>query len=110
MSLESVTHAVNVRREGNVLITLDQTLLPNVTKYLDLTTAEEMWEAIYSLRVRGAPAIGIFAGYAMAILSKQIPAPDFDTFYKLLPSHCCKPVLYAPQNGRRCPGQQEQAP
>ena len=44
MSLESVTHAVNVRREGNVLVTLDQTLLPNVTKYLDLTTAEEMWE------------------------------------------------------------------
>ena len=82
MSLESVTHAVNVRREGDVLVTLDQTLLPNVTKYLDLTTAEEMWEAIYSLRVRGAPAIGIFAGYAMAILSKQIPAPDFDTFYK----------------------------
>ena len=82
MSLEAVTHAVNVRRDGNVLVTLDQTLLPNVTKYLDLTTAEEMWEAIYSLRVRGAPAIGIFAGYAMAILAKQIPAPDFDAFYK----------------------------
>lgn len=82
MSLEAVMHAVNVRREGNVLVTLDQTLLPNVTKYLDLTTAEEMWEAIYSLRVRGAPAIGIFAGYAMAILAKQIPAPDHDTFYK----------------------------
>lgn len=82
MSLEAVTHAVNVRREGDVLVTLDQSLLPNVTKYLDLTTAEEMWEAIYSLRVRGAPAIGIFAGYAMAILAKKIPAPDFDTFYK----------------------------
>ena len=81
MSLEAVTHAVNVRREGNVLVTLDQTLLPNVTKYLDLTTAEEMWEAIYSLRVRGAPAIGIFAGYAMAILARQIPESDFDTFY-----------------------------
>ncbi len=81
MSLEAVTHAVNVRRDGDVLVTLDQTLLPNVTKYLDLTTAEEMWEAIYSLRVRGAPAIGIFAGYAMAILAKKIPAPDFATFY-----------------------------
>ena len=62
MSLEAVTHAVNVRRDGEILVTLDQTLLPNVTKYLNLTTAEEMWEAIYSLRVRGAPAIGIFAG------------------------------------------------
>ncbi len=82
MSLEAVTHAVNVRRDGDVLVTLDQTLLPNVTKYLDLTSAEEMWEAIYSLRVRGAPAIGIFAGYAMAILAKKISAPDFDTFYR----------------------------
>lgn len=81
MSLEAVMHAVNVRREGDVLVTLDQSLLPNVTKYLDLTTAEEMWEAIYSLRVRGAPAIGIFAGYAMAILAKKIPAPDFEAFY-----------------------------
>ncbi|MBE6984488.1 MAG: S-methyl-5-thioribose-1-phosphate isomerase [Ruminococcaceae bacterium] len=81
MSLEAITHAVNVRRDGEVLVTLDQTLLPNVTEYLNLTTAEEMWEAIYSLRVRGAPAIGIFAGYAMAILAKKIPAPDFDTFY-----------------------------
>lgn len=81
MSLEAVTHAVNVRRDGEVLVTLDQTLLPNETKYLDLTTAEEMWEAIYKLRVRGAPAIGIFAGYAMAILAKKIEAEDFDSFY-----------------------------
>ena len=81
MSLEAVTHAVNVRRDGEVLVTLDQTLLPNVTEYLNLTTAEEMWEAIYKLRVRGAPAIGIFAGYAMAILAKKIEAADFDSFY-----------------------------
>lgn len=81
MSLESVTHAVNVRREGQVLVTLDQTLLPNVTEYLNLTTAEEMWEAIYSLRVRGAPAIGIFAAYSMAILARKIESPDFDGFY-----------------------------
>lgn len=81
MSLESVTHAVNVRREGQVLVTLDQTLLPNVTEYLNLTTAEEMWEAIYSLRVRGAPAIGIFAAYSMAILARKIENPDFDGFY-----------------------------
>lgn len=81
MSLESVTHAVNVRREGQVLVTLDQTLLPNVTEYLNLTTAEEMWEAIYSLRVRGAPAIGIFAAYSMAILARKIENPDFGGFY-----------------------------
>lgn len=81
MSLEAVTHAVNVRREGNSVIVLDQTLLPNVTEYLTLTKAEEMWEAIYSLRVRGAPCIGIFAAYSMAVLAHGIEAPDFEGFW-----------------------------
>ena len=37
------------------IIILDQTLLPNETKYLSLDKAEDIWEAIYKLRVRGAP-------------------------------------------------------
>lgn len=83
MSVQSVTHAVNVRPgdDGRSIVVLDQTLLPNETKYLTLTAAEEMWEAIYKLRVRGAPCIGIFAAYAMAVLSKGIEAKDFDGFY-----------------------------
>ena len=83
MSMQSVTHAVNVRLgddEKSVVI-LDQTLIPNETKYLTLTEADQMWEAIYKLQVRGAPAIGIFAGYSMAVLAAKIDAPDFDGFY-----------------------------
>ena len=84
MSIQSVTHAVNVRLgdDGNSVVILDQTLLPRRTEYLTLTDAETMWEAIYSLRVRGAPAIGIFAAYSMAVLAKQIEAPDFEGFCK----------------------------
>ena len=37
------------------VIILDQTLLPNECKYLTLDKAEDIWEAIYALRVRGAP-------------------------------------------------------
>lgn len=83
MSMQSVTHAVNVRLgdDERSIVVLDQTLLPNETKYLTLTTAETMWEAIFKLRVRGAPCIGIFAAYAMAVLSKDIKAADFDGFY-----------------------------
>ena len=83
MSLREVTHSVNVRLEddGRSIVILDQTLLPNRTEYLVLTTAEQMWEAIYRLRVRGAPAIGIFAAYAMAVLAKGIQASDFAGFY-----------------------------
>src|SRR5215210_5176311 len=46
--------------DGAVRI-LDQTLLPEEERYLDLRTVEEMAEAIRSLRVRGAPLIGIAA-------------------------------------------------
>ena len=83
MSMQSVTHAVNVRLgdgEKSVVI-LDQTLIPNETKYLTLTEAGDMWKAIYKLQVRGAPAIGIFAAYSMAVLAAKIKAPDFDGFY-----------------------------
>ena len=83
MSIQSVTHAVNVRLgdDEKSIVVLDQTLLPNETKYLTLTTKDAMWEAIYKLRVRGAPCIGIFAAYAMAVLSKGIEAEDFEGFY-----------------------------
>jgi methylthioribose-1-phosphate isomerase len=42
---------------GDALIIIDQTLLPNEFKYLKLQTQEEIWEAIYELRVRGAPEL-----------------------------------------------------
>lgn len=55
--------------EGSVII-LDQTRLPNEEVYLTLTTPEACFEAIHALRVRGAPAIGIFAGYALYVLAR----------------------------------------
>ena len=53
MSMEAVTHAVNVRLgdDRNSVVILDQTLLPNETKYLTLSTAEDLWQAIYLLQV-----------------------------------------------------------
>ena len=44
---------------------VDQTLLPNELKYLDIVAIEAMWEAIKVLRVRGAPAIGIAAAFGV---------------------------------------------
>ena len=42
---------------------LDQTALPLREMYIDLYEPEQVYEAIASLRVRGAPAIGIAAAY-----------------------------------------------
>ena len=53
------------------VVILDQTLLPNRVEYLTLREPEEMYEAIQLLRIRGAPAIGICAGYCLAALARQ---------------------------------------
>jgi methylthioribose-1-phosphate isomerase len=46
---------------------LDQTLLPTQVEYRDCRRLEEVWEAIRSLRVRGAPAIGIAAAMGVVL-------------------------------------------
>lgn len=82
MELKQVTHIDNVRLsdDGRAVRILDQSLLPNETIYLELQTPEELYEAIVTLRVRGAPAIGIFAGYALYVLALQTKATSYADF------------------------------
>lgn len=60
---------INLRYEQGRLLILDQTLLPNEEKWIQIKNKEMAYTAIKQLMVRGAPAIGIFAGYAMALFS-----------------------------------------
>lgn len=46
---------------------IDQTLLPEKEVFIDLETIEEVVEAICSMRVRGAPAIGVTAALGIAL-------------------------------------------
>ncbi len=82
MELTQITHIDNVRLsdDGRAVRILDQSRLPNETVYLELSQAEDLYEAIHALRVRGAPAIGIFAGYAMYVLARQTKAAQFGDF------------------------------
>ena len=71
---------IKITEDAKSLIILDQTQLPNHEEYLTLQTKEEMWKAIKLLQVRGAPAIGVFAGYAMAVLAQHYPYDSYDAF------------------------------
>jgi methylthioribose-1-phosphate isomerase len=51
---------------------LDQTLLPTQERYLEVTTVEQMAEAIRSLRVRGAPLIGVAAAMGVASAARRL--------------------------------------
>ncbi len=56
------------------LVLIDQTLLPVEEVFLELEKMEDIWEAIKMLRVRGAPAIGVAAGFAAYLAAKQSTA------------------------------------
>ena len=83
MSIEKKPLAENVylSDDGKSVVIIDQTKLPNRVELLTLSTAEEMYDAIKSLAVRGAPAIGICAGYCIYCLAQQIDTDNFDEFY-----------------------------
>ena len=83
-NLKAVTHIDNVRlaEDGKGVVIIDQTRLPNRTEYLTLTTAEDFYNAIFELKVRGAPAIGICAAYGISVLASQIKAEDYEEFLK----------------------------
>jgi methylthioribose-1-phosphate isomerase len=53
------------------LLMLDQRVLPTQQKWLELTTHEQVAEAIRDMAVRGAPAIGVAAAYGMALAAKS---------------------------------------
>jgi methylthioribose-1-phosphate isomerase len=53
--------------DGQQLFLLDQTKLPHQTTYTACSSYQDVVEAIYSLKVRGAPAIGLAAAYGYAL-------------------------------------------
>lgn len=82
MSIEKVIHIDNVRLSEckDSVIIIDQTQLPNRETYIELRTPEDFFEAIYELKVRGAPAIGICAGYGLYVLAKALNVDSEDEF------------------------------
>lgn len=67
--------------EQDAIVIIDQTKLPGRTELIALKTAQEIWDAIYLLKVRGAPAIGVTAAFGIYLLSKKIMTEDFEIFY-----------------------------
>ena len=84
--LNQVIRVENIRydKAEEALYIIDQTLLPNEEVFIRLDTAEEMYEAIKALRVRGAPAIGICAAYSLYVLARQIEADTGEDFFAKL--------------------------
>ena len=71
----------------NVSRMIDQTILPKEFKLVDITTCEGMYDAIKTMIVRGAPAIGIAGAHGVALAALEaekmnLQRNDFDKYIK----------------------------
>ena len=78
------TETISYDSKQNALVIIDQTRLPYETDFLTLTKAQEIWDAIYLLKVRGAPAIGVAAAIGLYVLMDRASVSDKAQFYKIL--------------------------
>lgn len=71
---------VDFSTDGKNLKIIDQTKLPNKLEIIELNKKESIWEAIYKLRVRGAPAIGVAAAIGLTVAMKDEFEEDLNKF------------------------------
>ena len=71
---------VALDEERKEVVILDQTKLPRRTELIRLKSAQEIWEAIYLLKVRGAPAIGVAAAFGIYVLADAVETEDYGEF------------------------------
>lgn len=67
---------VTLDDDNSALLIIDQTLLPGELKQIALKEQPAIHEAIYKLRVRGAPAIGVAAAHGLYLAAKAIETAD----------------------------------
>jgi len=65
--------------EDSVLL-IDQTRLPSEYTFVEISRCEDMAQAIKTMIVRGAPAIGVAAAYGMYLGAREIKTTDRDKF------------------------------
>ena len=63
---------------------IDQTRLPTEEVYVECRTIEEVADAIRTMRVRGAPAIGVTAAMGLALGAQTVQEGNFKEFYKTM--------------------------
>ncbi|GAA0736477.1 S-methyl-5-thioribose-1-phosphate isomerase [Clostridium oceanicum] len=76
--------AITWEDERDEIVLLDQTKLPNSIEYIAYKSVEGIYDAIKTMVVRGAPAIGVTAAYGMYFSAKNAPEDSFGKFYEKL--------------------------
>ena len=72
------TDPVRLSGDKKSMIIIDQRRLPGELVTREITSAEDMYDAIKTLAVRGAPCIGIFAAYCVYVRAEHTPDGELD--------------------------------
>ena len=75
-------HTPAIKFENDRLFIIDQTLLPGQLSYIPIDDIDQCIEAIKTLKVRGAPAIGICAAYGLYTAAKPFSKMVYSDFKK----------------------------
>lgn len=81
---------------NNKAVFIDQTLLPNEYKEIFTDNYQEIFDAIKLLKVRGAPAIGVFTAIALAVLMNKSKACTYENLFGELKDYGEKLMLCRP--------------
>ena len=67
---------------------IDQTRLPLEKVFVDCKSIDDVANAIKTMTIRGAPAIGVSAAMGVSLGAESIYADNFDAFYSELEDKC----------------------
>ena len=81
---------------NNKVVFIDQTLLPTEYKEIFTDDYNEIFDAIKFLKVRGAPAIGVFTAISLAVLMNKSTAITYEEMFAELKDYCEKLILCRP--------------
>ena len=82
MPMEKIMELKTVYYENGGMYILDTTALPLRCEYLKMHSVEDCYRAIKELKVRGAPAIGVAAAYALVLAFDEAGKDSAEKFYK----------------------------
>ncbi|MBF0619031.1 MAG: S-methyl-5-thioribose-1-phosphate isomerase [Candidatus Omnitrophica bacterium] len=77
-----------IRWTGKSVRIIDQTLLPNKLVYLDCRDVATLWDAIKTLKVRGAPALGVAAAFGVVLGTRDFKGNDTAKLVKQVVQLC----------------------
>ena len=104
MKFEQVDRVRPLLWTGAALMVLDQRLLPGIQQSIACHSAADVAQAIQTLAVRGAPAIGIAGAFGMVLAAQAVQADNGEQALAAISSTVDKLMQARPGPGARRPG------